>query len=127
MSTQIIGEIPKGKAVRQGDVFVFNVEQAALPANLKFEAVPSAILAYGSVTGHKHNVISQNGKTTIKSAKGTRKAFGGERETTFLQVIGEPAVLVHEEHNHFLVPEGFYKVIIQEEFDIVEQMRKVQD
>ena len=126
MNTQVIGTIPEGKAIRQGDVFVFN-ENAKAPENLKFTEVPNVVLANGSVTGYKHNVIKQDATTIIKTATGTRKAFGGDRETTFFTVEGGNALLVHEEHDHFLVAPGVYKAIIQEEFDIIEQMRKVQD
>jgi hypothetical protein len=123
---QTVGTIPQGKAARQGDVFVFNMDAKA-PDDLKFQEVPNVVLAAGTVTGHKHNLIKEDPATIIKSAKGTRKAFGGDRETTFVTVENGNAILAHEEHGNILVQPGLYKVVIQEEFDIIEQMRKVMD
>ena len=103
------------KKYRQGDVYIFQVKQITA----HFEKVASKILAYGEVTGHKHEVIPTLDIGTIGIAE-----IDGE---TYLRIVGTDAHLVHEEHHKIELPPGDYKVIIQREYDPILYQRKVQD
>lgn len=70
------------------------------------------IVAYGEATGHKHEF------------EGDAKLLAsGDR---MFAEVSEAAQLVHNEHDTIEIPEGFYKVVRQREFD-GEQIRIVAD
>lgn len=88
------------KMYRQGDVLIIE----AAPA--KGERIPATtnVLVYGEATGHAHRVQSESARVYD---------FGGGKE------IDAPNgfALVHEEHATIEIPEGYYRVIRQREYD----------
>jgi hypothetical protein len=96
---------------RQGDVFIITTDQ--LPGGLKPRP---PVLAEGEVTGHAHRV--KNGS----KAQVLADASGG----LFLDVEGEDATIMHEEHGPVTVPRGSYIVRIQREYH-PKEIRRVID
>jgi hypothetical protein len=86
---------------RQGDILLRKIKK--LPNNLKPK---NKILAYGEVTGHKHQFVDENALV-----------FTNEQNQQYVEVLGEPAMLKHEEHANILIPVGDYEVVNQQEFD----------
>lgn len=93
---------------RQGDVMLKRVNK--LPEGLNKK---DNIIAYGEVTGHKHQII--NGQVLVdKNGK------------QFVEATGE-TVLVHEEHHDHAIEEGIYEVKQQRELSLLRQTRQVMD
>ena len=92
------------KQYRQGDVLL--VEISIIPKGIKKEN--KCILAYGEVTGHKHQIM-ENGVL-----------YKSENES-FLEMSND-GVLSHEEHHQIKIPKGQYKVIIQKEYNPFENL-----
>ena len=89
---------------RQGDVLIV---EAHLPDQDRYLAeAKDRILVYGESTGHAHRV-------------------DGPREVIVYDLWGRdkyisaptPFRLVHDEHDTIEIPEGFYRVIRQREYD----------
>ena len=95
---------------RHGDVLVQRVE--ALPSA---HPRPGATLARGEVTGHSHR-FSQATQVQLYQA-------GAD---TFVEVLGERADLIHEEHHTITLPRGYYRVWMQREYS-PEAIRRVLD
>jgi hypothetical protein len=96
--------------IRQGDVLLTPIDK--LPENLKEK---DNILAYGEVTGHKHQLV------------GTQvQVFADDRRNQFAEVK-EKSILRHEEHGWVDVVEGIKSVRIQREEDIIEGIKQVLD
>jgi len=93
---------------RHGDVLIEEVEK------IEGEKVDNLILAYGEVTGHKHQI-----------SKGLAELFESG-DTKYLHVKSKKASLTHEEHKEIVLPQGFYKIIIQREHT-PEGWKNVQD
>lgn len=101
----------KMETYRQGDVLLVRVGK--LPKRLKAK---DKVLALGEVTGHKHQFKSNQ-----------VQVFADKQGKQFVDVQ-KKAELTHEEHDALDVPAGTYEVVIQKEFDIVEQTeRQVMD
>lgn len=97
--------------IRQGDVLLIPIK--GLPEDLKEK---DKTIAYGEVTGHHHRFESKQ-----------VQVFVDANEQQFVQV-NKPSKLIHEEHARLEVPKGKYKVVIQREFDILEDsIRQVMD
>jgi hypothetical protein len=100
------------KIFRQGDVLLRQVSKLPETAQRKQDKV----LAYGEATGHKHQFTS-NFADLYVDVDGKQYAL-----------LVETALLEHEEHADIEVPKGTYEVVIQREFDLVEnQFRRVLD
>ena len=98
----------KTEIYRQGDVMLKRVEH-----KIKGKKLNHCILAHGEVTGHKHQV-KQNA-LLLETEQGR-----------FLE-CSQDTVLEHEEHAPISLQKGFYQVIQQREFDILEGIRAVLD
>jgi hypothetical protein len=99
------------KIYRQGDVALIEIER--LPKNLKEK---DKVLAFGEITGHKHQFKSNQ-----------VQVFADKNNNQFVQVK-QKSVLEHEEHQHLEIPKGNYKVVLQREFDLVNDgIRQVLD
>ena len=77
-----------------------------------------AIVAFGEVTGHKHQV---NMKDMVKEA-GVTFSMGYNRKAGVdvpegFTVIDAPVTITHEEHDAIELPPGYYMVRIVREFD----------
>jgi hypothetical protein len=86
---------------RQGDVFIIPI--TARPKGDAQTRRP--VLAEGEVTGHAHRLEKQS--------QGEVFAIG---EQLFLDVLGDSATIVHEEHGPITLPHGLYEVRIQREY-----------
>jgi hypothetical protein len=100
------------KIFRQGDVLLRQVSE--LPKGVKRKG--DKVLAYGEATGHKHQLTSEYADLYI-DVDGRQYAF-----------LVETSTLEHEEHANIDVPEGVYEVVIQREFDLMQnRVRRVID
>ncbi len=88
--------------LRQGDIFVRQVEGIPSKAALQVEPV----LAEGEVTGHQHRILDPE----------TAQLFR-HREDLYLDVVADFAQLVHDEHATIWLERGMYVVWRQREYD----------
>jgi len=95
------------KMWRQGDVLILAAEK---PRQMMKRAGDN-ILVYGEATGHSH--------------KAEGAAVYDHQGQKFVQAMNEWS-LTHEEHATIQIPEGFYRVVRQREFD-ENQIRYVAD
>jgi hypothetical protein len=95
---------------RQGDVFVVAVEK--IPAGRRESH--SLVLAKGEITGHTHRIAESGRATAFKV---------GDR--LILEVSGENATLIHEEHAPITLPRGTYEIRLQREYAPTEIRRVV--
>jgi len=97
------------KLIRQGDVLLKKID--SIPKGLMQEE--KCILAYGEVTGHKHQILD-NG------------ILYKDNNKTYLKMNNE-GILSHEEHAKLNIPKGEYEIIIQREFDLLGAVKSVMD
>ena len=88
------------KMYRQGDVLIVEAERNLQNAKRQRDNV----LVYGEATGHAHRV---EGEAAIVMETPKGKAIDASKA---FQVV-------HEEHDTIEIPEGFYRVIRQREYD----------
>lgn len=106
---------------QQGDVIITklddNDELGTTSQNDKVEQCTnkSAILAYGEVTGHMHQ-IKPVPDVLVTTITGQYKD-----EPHSFSIEGGSVVLTHEEHNPVELPAGKYKVRIVREFNHMTQ------
>lgn len=99
---------PREAQYRQGDVLIIAV--AAVPGR----AVPvprdqgEVVLAYGEVTGHRHAIAEPHAELLALPDQ--------EIERRFLRIVGDKALLRHEEHDTITLPPGTYQVVRQREY-----------
>lgn len=86
---------------RHGDVLISQV--AVLPTGSQKR--DGVTLAYGEITGHSHRIRQTNDAQLW--------VHGNE---TFLEITGNNAALVHEEHHAIELPRGIYRVWKQREY-----------
>jgi len=96
--------------IRQGDVLLVEIDCVPKGCEPK-----DRVLAYGEVTGHKHQFVDE-----------TTQVLVSPRGTQYVIVI-EDAELVHEEHATVPVPVGNYEVREQRELDLLGEIRRVMD
>ena len=124
---------------QQGDVVMFKVDEEYFNKNTRkgdeYKAGyqggrnQHAIVAFGEVTGHKHQV---NMKDMAEEA-GVTLSMGYNRKAGVdvpegIQVLIEPVIITHEEHKPVKLPPGYYIVNIVQEFDhIAGRSRNVAD
>jgi len=80
---------------RQGDVLIETAP--SLPAGAT--VLPHVVLAEGEITGHSHRV----------ETAGTARLYSHQGQM-YLQVFGDEAAVVHEEHGTVRLPHGLYRV-----------------
>ena len=95
------------KMYRQGDVLIVEAKR-----ELRGKVQTDTVLVYGEATGHAHRV--EGGATIMETPQG--KVIDASK----------PFSVVHDEHDTIEIPEGFYRVIRQREYD-EEQIRYVAD
>lgn len=99
------------KLIRQGDVLLVEVSQ--LPKGLKEK---DKTIAFGEATGHHHRFETEQVQVFVDGS-----------EQQFVQVK-KPSKLIHEEHQELEIPKGNFKVVLQREFDVLnDSVRKVMD
>lgn len=99
----------------QGDIILEKIDKLPVKGLMKKDK----ILAYGEVTGHKHQF--QPELKTVQVFKDTTQ------ETQFVDVQSDQAELCHEDHANIMIPKGVYEVRVQREVDMVEGVRQVMD
>jgi hypothetical protein len=113
---------------QQGDVVMFKVDEEYFKKHTRTgkenQAVygggedTHAIVAFGEVTGHKHQVnmkdMAENVGVTL--SMGYNRQAGVDVPEGFA-VIDAPVTITHEEHNPIELPPGYYMVRIVQEFD----------
>lgn len=90
------------KMYRQGDVLIIECKPI-LGTKAK-----DMVLVHGETTGHAHRV---EGNALVMDLKDGIKV---------IQALAESIKIVHEEHDTIVIPEGFYKVLRQREYDETE-------
>lgn len=101
-----IYELSEGQIARQGDVMLIPVSMDTIPLDAKsIDKVDGAtILAYGEVTGHKHQIYSDL----------TMHLQDIHSDKSFL-IVNEIVSFVHEEHSPIRIMPGTYEVRLQKQ------------
>ena|SRR2546426_1823709 len=100
------------KVYRHGDILVAPVE--TIPSHARPRS--GLVLAHGEVTGHSHRVETEGRAQLLE--------LGG---LLFLNIEGQSAKLVHEEHDTIVLPPGAYRVWRQREYLSAELNNIVED
>ena len=124
---------------QQGDVVMFKVDEEYFKDHTKkgseyksgynggFDT--HAIVAFGEVTGHKHQVNMKDmaEEAGVTLSMGYNQQAGIDVPEGFA-VIDAPVTITHEEHDPIELPPGYYMVRIVREFDhIAGRSRNVAD
>ena len=107
-------------SIRQGDVLLFLQCKKPIPKGAKLLDGP-IILAFGEVTGHKHQIV-------LDDFERTKVCYWDAGAERFLQVM-ETVPLVHEEHEVIPIPPSTPS-IYQQGFQVEErgpEVRRVTD
>ena len=116
------------KKYQQGDVVMFQVSDEYYKDNTRkgqeyvtrYQGGKNdhAIIAFGEVTGHKHQVNMENmaEEAGVSLSMGWRGTAGVDVPEGF-QVKGNVVTITHEEHDPIDLPPGNYIVRIVREFD----------
>jgi hypothetical protein len=115
------------KKYQQGDVVMFKVDDEYFKNNTRNEAgvveyhgkqPTHAILAFGEVTGHTHQVNMANmlKEAGVTLHMGYNRKAGTDVPDGFV-VQNKGVILTHEEHDPLELPPGKYIVRIVREFD----------
>ena len=86
---------------RHGDVLIAATKEVPRGAR----RLPTAVLAYGEITGHSHRV--EDPKTVEMWQSG---------DIMFMKVTADWTAIVHEEHKRITLPRGLYRVWQQREY-----------
>ena len=96
---------------RNGDLLIKELD--AFPKGLK--KINSNVLAFGEVTGHRHELI---GSCQVMENKEGKKFFK----------VDEEAELIHQEHKPIKIEAGVFEVLIEREYSPFEEaIKQVQD
>ena len=87
---------------RQGDIYIESVR--CLPEGAVKQL--STVLADGELTGHRHRILDFRTASVFEA-----------RGEIFIDVIGDRAEVVHEEHGTIALNRGVYRVWRQREYD----------
>lgn len=100
----------KNLCYRQGDVMLVACKQPEAVLIRK-----DNVLAYGEVTGHKHQFLAPTVEVYI-TATGQQYCY-----------VPQEAILTHEEHASQTIQPAWYEVRVQRELDLLQQIRQVAD
>jgi hypothetical protein len=95
----------KNRNYRHGDVYLFPVKGLSK----KLKEVDTGVVAYGEVTGHRHQVLNgtvltdENGNLFLRATEETELHHLDEAQRT-------------ADHKPLHISEGDYRVVIQEEY-----------
>jgi len=113
---------------QQGDVVMFKVSDDCFERNTRSgkehkveyhgKQPTHAIVAFGEVTGHTHQVNMANmlKEAGVTLSMGYRGEAGVDVPEGF-QVLNESVIMTHEEHDPIELPPGNYVVRTVQEFD----------
>ncbi len=99
------------KTIRQGDVLLQEIKKINTKKQIGKDKFT---LAYGEKTGHHHDII------------GNLKVFETPQKQILLEVE-RPSMLTHQEHQHIKIEPGLYKVVIQREYTLLDEVQHVID
>lgn len=105
------------KFARQGDVLIQRISEDSIDLS-KATRVDNTVLAYGEVTGHKHEVVpieTGNNNAIIGENKAAELFRLDDSGTLYLR-NASTARLQHEEHGPIIFKPGLYKINIQQEY-----------
>ena len=124
---------------QQGDVVMFKVDADYFNDNTRkgdeYKASYTgkkdthAIIAFGEVTGHKHQVNMKDmaEEAGVTLSMGYNRKAGTDVPDGF-QVHNTPVTITHEEHDPIKLPPGYYMVrIVREQDHIAGRTRYVAD
>ena len=98
--------------LQQGDVILRDIDK--IPDGSEIQ--DNLILAYGSATGHKHQIIAGKAELWLKDDK------------MYLSVLSDSVKLVHDEHKSITILQGNWSVTKVMEYDhFAEEAREVRD
>ena len=106
------------KFARQGDVLIQRIPEDSIDLS-KATRVDNTVLAYGEVTGHKHQVVpieTDTNNTIIGEHKAAELFRIDDSGTLYLRVNASTARLQHEEHGPIIFKRGLYEIGIQQEY-----------
>lgn len=98
---------------RHGDVYIFDSLVDPKEIRKRGKRVASPVLAYGEVTGHKHELMDQ---TAFE-----RYEMDGK---TYLIVSEQGVSITHEEHGVGIIEAGVKEVRIDREYDYMAEMAR---
>lgn len=90
------------KVYGHGDVIIVPI--AKIPEEANSDGSGKAVLAYGEVTGHSHQI-----------SEGIAAMFRYSNKQ-FLRIQSEMGLLTHEEHKMLRLPRGDFEIKIQREY-----------
>lgn len=104
---------------RQGDLLIRKINNIE---DKEIQKTQDTILAYGEVTGHKHQLVKESEKTKIEVYEKVKDI------PLYFKIRDGKAALKHEEHNTIIFDEGIYSITHEREFDpFREEIRQVMD
>lgn len=104
------------KFARQGDVLIQHIPEDSIDLS-KATRIDNTVLAYGEVTGHKHEVVPIETDNAIIGENKAAELFRlDDSGTLYLRVNASTARLQHEEHGAIIFKQGLYKINIQQEY-----------
>lgn len=110
--------------LRQGDVFIIAVEEIPKEVKRRKRENDAAVLAWGEVTGHKHQIRDKRAEL-YETEDGRAFLQVKERDTKTTKLLADSdallaeidgVVLSHEEHTAITIPNGTYEVRIQQSY-----------
>lgn len=113
---KVLGMAPfkkSGDEGLHGDVIVTMTDEVGGFNSMEF--VKDHCLAYGEATGHAHKIFGDEGDFEVRECPKTK--------TRHLKVIRD-VCLKHQEHDGIIIPPGFYKIGIQQEYDPFEKLSR---
>ena len=114
---------------RHGDMIIFKVSK--LKGKNMAKNRKKLVVGLGEVTGHSHDVLALKDSEVIGVYDGDVEVTENdlaEMDRLFFEVVGNGAVITHEEHKPILLKEGFYLRINQVEFNpFTQELEKVRD
>lgn len=99
------------KIWRQGDVYLVAID--SIPRGKCSPRRP--VLAEGEITGHAHRISDPTAAEVFECD-----------DELYMNVVGDTATVVHEEHGPITVPHGTYEIRIQREYT-PQEIRRVVD
>lgn len=93
---------------QQGDILIKKIDGLSKG---KIEKYAKFVLAEGEVTGHCHTMVGD--LSVVKDG-----------DKTFVKIEGQPAEIIHQEHNLVIVDPGIYEIEKVLEYDHFEEEAK---
>ena len=75
------------------------------------------IVAHGEVTGHSHKFDMSSHLPGIEITSFGKISTSVGDTPEFVDIVGGPATITHEEHDALTIPQGTYQIRIVREFD----------